>query len=242
VSWGGVDVEAATMIPRGFRPRPRSGMDAKAEPRSPPGDLAPDRLEPDCENPSQTPKGNPAMLSYLSPKQIDTLTTVLRKHLRQGSWCTQRDCLAVLIGLHGCRASEVCRLKTDHWDVDNHRFEPPVLKRGASRSVPVDASLTAAIWKWRNGATCQWLLFTGTGHKLYPSHIQRFARRITNESLGTPRRFHTMRHSFAVRLYSSTRDILLVQQMLGHRSLESTLVYAKTLAKVPSEVLIRLDT
>ncbi|MCK6446180.1 MAG: tyrosine-type recombinase/integrase [Planctomycetes bacterium] len=37
---------------------------------------------------------------------------------------------------------------------------------------------------------------------------------------------HALRHSFATRLYRQTGDVLLVKTALGHRSVESTLVYA----------------
>lgn len=38
---------------------------------------------------------------------------------------------------------------------------------------------------------------------------------------------HTLRHDFAQRLYVRTGDVLLVQRALGHRSIESTVVYAQ---------------
>ncbi|QDU66244.1 tyrosine-type recombinase/integrase [Engelhardtia mirabilis] len=38
---------------------------------------------------------------------------------------------------------------------------------------------------------------------------------------------HRLRHAFALGLYARTRDVLLVQRALGHRSIESTLRYAR---------------
>ncbi len=38
---------------------------------------------------------------------------------------------------------------------------------------------------------------------------------------------HALRHSFATRLYRKSRNVLLVKQALGHRNIESTLVYAQ---------------
>jgi site-specific recombinase XerC len=38
---------------------------------------------------------------------------------------------------------------------------------------------------------------------------------------------HDLRHSFAIALYRRTRDLLLVQAALRHRSIASTTVYAK---------------
>ena len=38
---------------------------------------------------------------------------------------------------------------------------------------------------------------------------------------------HSLRHSFAASLYRRTGDVLLVKEALGHRSISSTLVYAR---------------
>lgn len=38
---------------------------------------------------------------------------------------------------------------------------------------------------------------------------------------------HDLRHAFAIRIYRKTRDLLLVQQALRHRSIVSTTVYAR---------------
>jgi len=39
--------------------------------------------------------------------------------------------------------------------------------------------------------------------------------------------FHTFRHFYATMLYSKTKNILLVQQRLGHKSIENTMVYTQ---------------
>jgi site-specific recombinase XerD len=38
---------------------------------------------------------------------------------------------------------------------------------------------------------------------------------------------HGLRHSFATNLYRETGDVLLVREALGHRSIASTVVYAR---------------
>jgi integrase len=39
--------------------------------------------------------------------------------------------------------------------------------------------------------------------------------------------FHTLRHFYATMLYAKTKNILLVQQKLGHKSIENTMVYTQ---------------
>ena len=49
---------------------------------------------------------------------------------------------------------------------------------------------------------------------------------------------HDLRHLFATRLYNGSKDILLVRDALGHRSLQTTLRYAR---KTESEVAEKLE-
>jgi len=42
-------------------------------------------------------------------------------------------------------------------------------------------------------------------------------------------RLYDFRHYFATTLYSKTRDILLVKQQMGHRRIETTLIYTQLL-------------
>jgi integrase/recombinase XerD len=56
-------------------------------------------------------------------------------------------------------------------------------------------------------------------------------RKKLTRKLGNPRldqiHFHTLRHWKATTLYHQTRDILHVKQFMGHRRIESTLVYVQ---------------
>ena len=40
------------------------------------------------------------------------------------------------------------------------------------------------------------------------------------------KKFHSLRHTFALNLYKKTKDIRLVQVALGHRSIQNTMIYA----------------
>jgi len=53
---------------------------------------------------------------------------------------------------------------------------------------------------------------------------KRIAHRLHNPRLKEIH-FHTLRHWKATQLYHQTKDILYVKEFLGHRRLDSTLVY-----------------
>jgi integrase len=56
-------------------------------------------------------------------------------------------------------------------------------------------------------------------------------RKAISKTLCNPRiesiTFHTFRHFYATMLYAKTKNILLVQQKLGHRSIENTMIYTQ---------------
>ncbi|HHM12544.1 MAG TPA: phage integrase family protein, partial [Planctomycetaceae bacterium] len=61
-----------------------------------------------------------------------------------------------------------------------------------------------------------------------PRHAQRrFQMWLRRAGLSPAFSPHSLRHSFATRLYRETRDLLVVKEALLHRNLESTLVYAR---------------
>lgn len=67
------------------------------------------------------------------------------------------------------------------------------------------------------------------GHHLSSRHIQRrFKEWLRKAGITRPASTHSMRHSFAQGLYRKTGDILLVKTALRHRSISSTLIYART--------------
>jgi len=62
--------------------------------------------------------------------------------------------------------------------------------------------------------------------------LRRFTLKVTREVCGRGYSFHCLRHTAAVRVYRRTRDVLAVQRLLGHRSLQWTQSYLASLVVV----------
>jgi len=71
-------------------------------------------------------------------------------------------------------------------------------------------------------------LFRGnSGDRLGTRQIQlRFANWLQEAAIDRPVSIHSLRHTFATRLYEKTGDLHLVQRALGHRQITTTEIYA----------------
>jgi len=109
-------------------------------------------------------------------------------------------------------------------DVDSHRGELTLrrTKGDVPTSVPLSRAVCDLLRSYSEG---------GDDGQLFPISARHAQRRlgIWCERAGVGRRIspHALRHSFAIGLYRRTRDLLLVQQALRHRSIASTTVYAR---------------
>jgi integrase/recombinase XerC len=71
-------------------------------------------------------------------------------------------------------------------------------------------------------------LFAAGSRRLSTRQVQRIvSRRVREAAIFKPITAHSLRHSFATRLYNATGDIRLVQQALRHTHVSTTEVYAQ---------------
>lgn len=179
-------------------------------------------------------------MRFIPLELVPALEAAICAEIERGSWTRRRDALAVALGLHGLRVGEVCRARRDDLFVGGCLLHVKTLKKGRVREVPLHSSLVTALLDWRGDARHSWLLHSRPGNQVHRSQFERAAHRLTRQVLSQPLKFHALRHTFAMRLYAETSDLFLVQQLLGHRSVRSTEVYAASLARVPDACLVRI--
>ena len=142
----------------------------------------------------------------------------------------RRD-LAVVELLYGCglRVSELCGIRRGNLDFTSRSVR--VLGKGAKeRILPLHDAVVEALERWlqlgwpqvATPTTPDDLVFLNRrGLPLGPRDV----RRILDLRFATPVHPHALRHSFATHLLDGGVDLRLVQELLGHSSLETTQIY-----------------
>jgi integrase len=146
-----------------------------------------------------------------------------------------RTRLVLLLAAYaGLRRAEIAGLRWDHVDDDLIRV---VGKGGHVRHVPVHETLALALLtEW--GRRCQGRFGTGWRYTSHPDSPLvfpgRYGRGVSADNIGRVAAAalggyggHTLRHRFAGRAYAASRDLGVVQQLLGHASPTTTAVYAR---------------
>jgi integrase/recombinase XerC len=150
---------------------------------------------------------------YLLEPEYDELARLLEKY-RDSS---ERDVLMIELALKtGARASELLGLKK----IDLNAFDETIFIRGIKgsndREIPVKRELFERVMKF---AASQ------PGEEIFDIGYNRL-RDIWDGFRPVTKKFHCLRHTFAIRLFKKTRDVRLVQLALGHRNIQNTMVYA----------------
>jgi integrase/recombinase XerC len=139
------------------------------------------------------------------------------------------DAVLELLYGSGLRVAELCSIALS--DIDTSRRLVTVWGKGSKqRQVPISPPAAAAVAGWVErgrgamvtGETPAGALFVNRkGRRLGPRDV----RRILDHRASSPTHPHALRHSFATHLLDGGADLRVVQELLGHSSLQTTQVY-----------------
>ncbi len=139
------------------------------------------------------------------------------------------DAVLELLYASGIRVAELCGLDVD--DLDLARGVVTVIGKGSKeRQVLVHDRCVAAVDAWLAGprgamagpaSASGALFYNGRGNRLGPRDV----RRILDRRSPVPTHPHALRHSYATHLLDGGADLRVVQELLGHSSLQTTQVY-----------------
>jgi len=133
----------------------------------------------------------------------------------------------------GLRPVELCNLKVKDIDLDQRLITPTTAKNGNPRTLKISQRLQRQIQDHiiRNNLNPNDKLFKGKAgaySRLYARKRNALAKKLKDPSLRQIR-LYDFRHYYATTLYAKTRDILFVKQQMGHKRIETTLIYTQLL-------------
>jgi len=133
----------------------------------------------------------------------------------------------------GIRPLELCNLKVKDVDFEHGVIKPTTAKNGRARTLKISQSLQDHIKSHvvRKGLNPNDKLFKGTSDtytRLFIRHRNVLAKKLKEPTLQTIR-LYDFRHYFATMLYHKTKDILFVNKQMGHKRIETTLIYTQLL-------------
>jgi integrase len=146
----------------------------------------------------------------------------------------------------GLRPIELCNLRVKDLDLEQRLIYPTTAKNGASKILKISNSLKETLQEHidTHKLNPDNKLFKGNSED-YGKHY-RAMRNALADKLHDPTikriRLYDLRHYFATTLYAKTRDILLVKQQMGHKKIETTLIYTQLLNLNDDEWTVKTAT
>lgn len=164
-------------------------------------------------------KGRTTKTQPLSPDEKDMILTYIdekEEHIRLGFYtmfCT------------GLRVSELANLKREDIKVINNRVTVHVLhgKRGGERLVPLfDKKAAEELVKYAEEQ------ITDPLFKVKKRTFQYHAEQVS-KAIGIPFTVHQARHTFATERLQEGIRLDILQKLLGHKDISTTMLYARTM-------------
>ena len=176
-------------------------------------------------------KTNPKLVVPLTEKEFQAVIEMYDHSHFEGS----RDALILeLLYTTGMRRAELLSLTLTAIDRNNRQLQV-VGKRNKTRIIPLLPKVISQIDSYlahRNkiekAKYSKRLFVNRKGEELNPSHIYKcvttYLAKVSTKEKVSP---HVLRHTFATHLLNRGADINSIKEILGHKSLSSTQIYAK---------------
>lgn len=183
-------------------------------------------------NPSRkvsAPKTGQHIPEYLTPDECEALLDATDNQYYDSLATRDRAALTILI-YTGLRRHELIDIRLSDVDLDARTLRVNRGKGNKSRLIPLVEEARQAIHDWldERPQVDHDLLLTGRDGRPLGTHGLHLAFRRAAEKAGLDRdgvTLHTLRHSFATMLLHSQVDLISLQRLLGHASIESTAIY-----------------
>ena len=168
------------------------------------------------------------MRKHLTQSEIERILQAARK----GSNPARDCCLIWMCYIHGCRVSEISNWRLSDIDLSSNKIFVHRLKNGFSTIHPLYSIERKVLLEWlkvrRNhrDAASDWLFLSRNGGRLSRQRIYELIREFSIQAeLGIEAHPHMLRHACGYALADMGMDTRLIQDYLGHRNIQHTVLY-----------------
>jgi type 1 fimbriae regulatory protein FimB len=169
------------------------------------------------------------MRNFLNPKEIEKMIAATAV----GKNSTRDECMLLMCFIHGLRVTELINLRVSDVELSTKRISVSRLKNGFRVQHPLQPREVVAIDKWlkiRSGyldADTPWLFLSKHGGQLSRQQFYRLVRKYGEAGgLDVQVHPHMLRHACGFALANKGMDTRLIQDYLGHKNIQNTVIYA----------------
>ena len=143
-----------------------------------------------------------------------------------------------ILAYTGCRLSEMTNLTWDRVNVDAGEIHFAKTKNHNDRIVPIHPKLAPYLDDLPRG---KYVIGDGAQSKLYHDNHYYYVLQKACAALDMPsRRVHDLRHTFGSMLVEADVNLATVKELMGHKRIETTLIYLQFSKKTKNEALLKL--
>jgi site-specific recombinase XerD len=170
----------------------------------------------------------PQVLTETEFGKFISVPILYRKH----PWLAKRDKAVIgVLAFTGCRRSELLGIRLKDINLESRNLLIVKGKGNKQRIIPICSRLASSLNEYlevRPRANTDYLFLASNGlsklglnglYKLFNRHLQRCG--IQKQEIT----IHSMRHTFGTRVLRSSKDLVSVQNLLGHSSIDTTSIY-----------------
>ena len=165
---------------------------------------------------------------FLSSSEVQRLFDAIPEHKN-----TVRDkCMLLVCFIHGLRVTELCNLRLQDLDLLSNKLHVNRLKNGFSVQHPIQSRERGALIAWLAvrpqylEADGDYLFLSRQGGQLSRQQLHRLIREYGElAQLDVPVHPHMLRHACGYALADQGVDTRLIQDYLGHKNIQNTVIY-----------------